>query len=53
MQAKVPDFFYLCNLMSTFEKIPAVLLLEDGTVFHGKAAGKIGTTTGEICLTPE
>lgn len=31
-------------------KIPAVLLLADGTVFHGKAAGKIGTTTGEICF---
>lgn len=29
---------------------PAVLLLEDGTVFHGKAAGKIGITTGEICF---
>ncbi|MCB9082418.1 MAG: glutamine-hydrolyzing carbamoyl-phosphate synthase small subunit [Lewinellaceae bacterium] len=29
---------------------PAVLLLEDGTVFHGHAAGKIGTTTGEICF---
>ena len=29
---------------------PAVLLLDDGTVFHGKAAGKIGTTTGEICF---
>ena len=29
---------------------PAVLLLEDGTVFHGKAAGAIGTTTGEICF---
>ena len=29
---------------------PAVLLLEDGTVFHGKSAGKIGTTTGEICF---
>ncbi|MEM9819563.1 MAG: glutamine-hydrolyzing carbamoyl-phosphate synthase small subunit [Bacteroidota bacterium] len=29
---------------------PAILLLEDGTVFHGKAAGKIGTTTGEICF---
>lgn len=28
----------------------AILLLEDGTVFHGKAAGKIGTTTGEICF---
>jgi carbamoyl-phosphate synthase small subunit len=29
---------------------PAILLLEDGTVFYGKAAGKIGTTTGEICF---
>ncbi|MBL7775671.1 MAG: glutamine-hydrolyzing carbamoyl-phosphate synthase small subunit, partial [Saprospiraceae bacterium] len=29
---------------------PAILLLEDGTVFHGQAAGKIGTTTGEICF---
>ena len=29
---------------------PAVLLLEDGTIFHGKSAGKIGTTTGEICF---
>lgn len=28
----------------------AILLLQDGTVFHGKAAGKIGTTTGEICF---
>ena len=28
----------------------AILLLEDGTIFYGKAAGKIGTTTGEICF---
>ncbi len=28
----------------------AVLLLEDGTVFHGKAIGKIGTTGGEIAF---
>jgi carbamoyl-phosphate synthase small subunit len=28
----------------------AILLLEDGKVFHGKSAGKIGTTTGEICF---
>ena len=28
----------------------AILLLQDGTIFHGKAAGKIGTTTGEICF---
>lgn len=36
--------------MSDLQQTPAVLLLEDGTVFHGKAAGKIGTTTGEICF---
>ncbi|HMO33229.1 MAG TPA: glutamine-hydrolyzing carbamoyl-phosphate synthase small subunit [Lacibacter sp.] len=29
---------------------PAVLLLEDGNVFYGKAFGKIGTSTGEICF---
>ncbi|MCO6500652.1 MAG: glutamine-hydrolyzing carbamoyl-phosphate synthase small subunit [Vicingus serpentipes] len=28
----------------------AILLLEDGTIFHGNAAGLIGTTTGEICF---
>lgn len=28
----------------------ATLLLADGTVFRGKSAGKIGTTTGEICF---
>ena len=32
------------------DKRPALLLLEDGTVFHGQAAGAIGTTTGEICF---
>jgi len=31
-------------------KQKAILLLEDGKVFEGKAAGKIGTTTGEICF---
>ena len=36
--------------MSTQQRTPALLLLEDGTVFHGKAAGKIGTTTGEVCF---
>lgn len=28
----------------------AILLLEDGTVFHGTAIGKIGTTGGEIAF---
>lgn len=36
--------------MSDFQDRSAVLLLEDGTVFHGRAAGKIGTTTGELCF---
>lgn len=31
-------------------KTPAVLILEDQTVFNGFAAGKIGTTNGEICF---
>ena len=28
----------------------AILLLEDGTLYYGKAFGMIGTTTGEICF---
>lgn len=30
--------------------VPAVLVLEDGMVFHGKSFGKIGTTSGELCF---
>jgi carbamoyl-phosphate synthase small subunit len=29
---------------------PAILLLADGSVYHGKAFGKKGTTAGEICF---
>lgn len=36
--------------MKYVAKKKAVILLEDGKVFYGKAAGKIGTTTGEICF---
>lgn len=36
--------------MKYHQKQKAILLLEDGKVFEGKAAGKIGTTTGEICF---
>lgn len=36
--------------MKYIAKAPAILLLEDGKVFYGKAAGKIGTATGEICF---
>jgi carbamoyl-phosphate synthase small subunit len=37
-------------MMKYTAKAPAILLLEDGKVFYGKAAGKIGTATGEICF---
>lgn len=36
--------------MPESQKREAILLLEDGNVFHGEAFGKIGTTTGEICF---
>jgi carbamoyl-phosphate synthase small subunit len=36
--------------MTNYTKLPAILLLADGTVYYGKAAGKIGTTSGEICF---
>ena len=29
---------------------PAILILKDGNVFKGKAFGKIGTATGELCF---
>lgn len=29
---------------------PAILLLADGTVYQGKAFGKIGTASGELCF---
>ena len=32
------------------EKPKAVIVLEDGTHYYGKAAGKIGTTSGEIAF---
>jgi carbamoyl-phosphate synthase small subunit len=31
-------------------KKKAVIVLEDGKVFYGKSAGKVGTTSGEICF---
>jgi len=36
--------------MKYIKKNPAVLLLEDGTVFHGKANGIQGIATGELCF---
>lgn len=49
-------FAYLCGqfkptqIMTENGTKQAVLLLADGTAFYGKSAGKIGTTTGEICF---
>ncbi|MFN8299707.1 MAG: glutamine-hydrolyzing carbamoyl-phosphate synthase small subunit [Chitinophagales bacterium] len=37
-------------MAKNFTPAPAVLVLQDGTVFHGKSLGKIGTTTGELCF---
>jgi carbamoyl-phosphate synthase small subunit len=48
---------YICTIYlkdhpysMTHQQLPAVLLLADGTVCHGKAFGAIGTTSGEICF---
>ena len=32
------------------ERDKAILLLQDGTIFHGKANGVIGSATGELCF---
>src|ERR1700676_2755233 len=37
-------------MTKNFTAVPAVLILQDGTVFTGKSLGKVGTTTGEICF---
>ena len=36
--------------MAYLEKKDAIILLEDGTIFHGKMVGPEGTATGEICF---
>lgn len=41
---------YTFGMTEKHHTTPALLVLEDGTIFHGKAAGKVGTTTGEICF---
>ena len=37
-------------MSESISPLPAVLLLEDGNIFHGRSFGAIGTTTGEICF---
>ena len=36
--------------MKYTQKKPAIVLLEDGTLFYGKAEGKVGSAFGEICF---
>jgi carbamoyl-phosphate synthase small subunit len=36
--------------MNYTTKQPAILLLNDGTIFHGKSIGISGTTFGEVCF---
>lgn len=48
---RVLQLHYIRTPMNrNYAPTPAVLLLADGTVFHGKSLGKIGTTVGEICF---
>jgi carbamoyl-phosphate synthase small subunit len=51
--------FYICELLQNQDHYmtdiaskpaPAILLLEDGTVFNGEAIGYRGTATGELCF---
>src|SRR5579862_5052167 len=35
---------------STSSQRPAILMLQDGSIHHGQAFGKTGTTSGEICF---
>ncbi len=37
-------------MIKTSPVYSAILLLDDGNIFYGKAFGKKGTTTGEICF---
>ena len=37
-------------MLDSTQKNKAILLLEDGTVFHGTSIGKKGTTSGELCF---
>ncbi len=36
--------------MAYLEKKEAIILLDDGTIFHGKMVGPAGTAVGEICF---
>jgi carbamoyl-phosphate synthase small subunit len=38
------------NMIATSAQKAAILLLEDGNIFYGKAFGKTGTSAGELCF---
>ena len=44
------EILTLPKIFGMVERRPAVLVLADGSVFHGRAIGRIGTTTGEIAF---
>jgi carbamoyl-phosphate synthase small subunit len=40
----------MSQILKSLSKVPAYLLLEDGTFFQGYSIGKLGTSGGEICF---
>ena len=51
----VRPLLFCTNMQQSTTHLPtgnhqAILMLEDGNVFYGKAFGKIGTASGEICF---
>ena len=44
------NVLFLPKIQYMTERYPAVLVLEDGTVFHGRAIGKRGRTAGELAF---
>lgn len=43
-------FAQFLNMSTTNSQQPAILILADGTIHHGKSFGFTGTTTGELCF---
>ena len=47
----IPFFILFLNTMKTTQKLgKAFILLENGTVFYGKALGVEGSAFGELCF---
>ena len=45
----IPFLLYFWKRMGFITRKPAILILEDGSIFKGFSLGKIGSATGEIC----